>query len=92
MINFGLSIEDLKPVQTEKCFLKSCDFSSNKFDETNDVGGKEDLDYGLINGGYAWRTSGFTPCSASCIGGKFCETKMFSRITLELNNIINLCD
>ncbi|KAG8181971.1 hypothetical protein JTE90_026909 [Oedothorax gibbosus] len=55
-----------KPSTIESCYPRPCSFDLNKPDserkklKSNQVG---------IEVTYSWRSNGFTPCSASCLGG-----------------------
>ncbi|UYV76872.1 ADAMTSL1 [Cordylochernes scorpioides] len=46
----------LKPAESEPCFLQPCALDQNRASG--------------IEVTYSWKTTGYTPCSASCLGGK----------------------
>lgn len=54
-----------RPPNVESCYIKPCSYDMNRQGDRRKTKGHVGIEVT-----YSWRTNGFTPCSASCLGGK----------------------
>lgn len=67
----------IRPAEMQRCTLRPCALDQNRGESEEDVDEEGDPDIGegdVEVGGkqavpYSWRSAGYTPCSASCLGG-----------------------
>lgn len=54
-----------RPPNVESCYIKPCSYDMNRQGDRKKPKGHVGIEVT-----YSWRSNGFTPCSASCLGGK----------------------